>query len=163
MLRGGAFLLQTDYKVHLPVVKLLTDARTAHLYDLTIDELCRMDTVDEIMALSDEIVAAYRQKTRQDDPDGGKIASETLITKTLLGTLGCAPAYDRYFKQALRQSGIASGTFGRRALLQLAEFYRTNQGELEVRREKMSANGIEYTPMKVLDMCLWQVGFEKDQ
>lgn len=163
MLRGGAFLLQKDYRVHLPVATLLTGERAARLYRLSIDELCRGETVDEIMALSDEIVDAYRQKTRLDNLDGGKTASETLVTKILLGTLGCAPAYDRYFKQALRQSGIASGTFGRRSLLQLAEFYRANREEFEACRKAMSANRVEYTPMKVLDMCFWQIGFDSDE
>lgn len=159
MLRGGAFLLQKDYKVHMPVVRLLTSERIGHLYNLSIDALCRMDTIDEIMALSDEIVAAYRKKTRQDGLGKGKTASATLVTKILLGTLGCTPAYDRYFRQALIQSGIASGTFGRTSLLQLAKFYRANRGEFEACRKEMSSNGIEYTPMKVLDMCFWQIGF----
>lgn len=85
----------------MPVVRLLTSERIGHLYNLSIDALCSAGTIDEIMALCDEIVAAYRKKTRQDDLDRGKTASDTLVTKILLGTLGCAPAYDRYFRQAL--------------------------------------------------------------
>ncbi len=163
MLRGGSFLLQKDYRVHLPVVRILTGEKAARLYHLPIGELYRGEAVDEIMALSNEIVDAYQQKTKRDELDGGKTASETLVTKILLGTLGCAPAYDRYFKQALRQSGIASGTFGRRSLLQLAEFYRANQEKLEACRKAISANGVEYTPMKVLDMCFWKIGFDSGE
>lgn len=162
MLRGGAFLLQKDYKVHLPVVRLLTGDRAANLYRLSIQELCRGEKVDEIMELSEEIVAAYRQKTKREDLDGGQTASETLVTKILLGTIGCAPAYDRYFKQALRASGVAAGNFSKRSILQLAEFYRAHLGDFENCRAAISANGLEYPPMKVLDMCFWQVGFDAD-
>ena len=34
--------------------------------------------------------------------------------------------------------------------------------ELETYRMLISQNRITYTPMKILDMCLWQIGFDHD-
>lgn len=162
MLRGRAFLLQKDYKVHLPIVKLLTSERISRLYCLSIEDLCREETAKEIMTLSDEIVALYEKETRLDESSEGNIASETLVSKIILGTIGCVPAYDRYFKQALRNSGIAVGAFSQQSLLQLAEFYHANKDEFEICRKEISASGVEYPPMKVVDMCFWQVGFNSE-
>ena len=35
-------------------------------------------------------------------------ATDTLVTKILLGALGCVPAYDRYYVQAVRRYGISA-------------------------------------------------------
>lgn len=49
--------------------------------------------------------------------------SDTLITKILMGTLGCVPAYDRYFVSGIRSQKIASGTYNIKSILQLVDFY----------------------------------------
>ena len=59
MYRGSLFLLQKDYKVHIPVVK--------------------------------------EQELKNQ-------LSFTLITKILMGTLGCVPAYDRYFIAGIKNA-----------------------------------------------------------
>lgn len=52
--------------------------------------------------------------------------SDTLITKILIGTLGCVPAYDRYFVKGIRSQKIASGTYNIKSILQLVDFYKKN-------------------------------------
>lgn len=52
--------------------------------------------------------------------------SETLITKILMGTLGCVPAYDRYFVAGLKSQKMASGTYNIKSILQLVDFYEKN-------------------------------------
>jgi hypothetical protein len=63
-----------------------------------------------------------------DDYDG---VSDILITKILMGTLGCVPAYDRFFVDTIRNYKIASGNFNRKSLYDLAEYYNDNRIALE--------------------------------
>ena len=93
----------------------------------------------------------------------GSIASGTLITKILLGTVGCAPAYDRYFKKGLSISGIASQKFAPASVAALSQYYLRHMEDLENFRIKISKGRVTYTPMKVLDMCIWQLGYESEQ
>ena len=160
MLRGGAFLLWKDYKVHLPVIKLLLSEEYSELNHCTAECLYKESTVEKILSLADQIVSIYWNIT--EETGEGKKASDTLVTKILLGTLGCTPAYDRYFKSGLSLSGVAHQSFGKRSLLELGSYYIQNKEEMERFRNKISENRVEYTPMKVLDMCFWQVGFDAD-
>ena len=43
---------------------------------------------------------------------------------------------------------------------QLVKYYIDHYEELESYRVMISQNRISYTPMKILDMCFWQIGFE---
>lgn len=81
MYRGSSFLLQKDYKVHIPVVK--------------------------------------EQELKNQ-------LSFTLITKILMGTLGCVPAYDRYFIAGIKNQKVATGNYNIRSIMQLVNFYEKN-------------------------------------
>ena len=61
--------------------------------DLSPEKLSQEYYADRIMKLSESITEAYVAS------DAG-IPTDTLLTKILLGTVGCVPAYDRYFKKA---------------------------------------------------------------
>lgn len=162
MLRGKAFLLQKDYLVHMPTVKLLTSQRYRNLYGLTAQTMADDAVIGKICELAGEITKIYARETSVDGQEEGKIASDTLVTKILLGTIGCTPAYDRYFKKGLSASGVAQQSFGVKSMLRLSNFYEANLGELEAFRKNISRGRIEYTPMKVMDMCLWQLGYDID-
>ena len=57
--------------------------------------------------------------------------SNILITKILMGTLGCVPAYDRYFVAGIRSQKIAIGTYNIKSILQLVDFYEKNLVQLD--------------------------------
>ena len=160
MLRGGSFLLWKDYKVHKPVIRLLLSERYESLNSCTAEVLCNREEVHKIMELSDQIVTVYYNATLQDGE--GRMASDTLVTKILLGTLGCTPAYDRYFKSGLKISQAAIQSFSENSMLQLAGYYVKHKTELESFRKRISEGRVEYTPMKIIDMCFWQTGFDAD-
>ena len=88
--------------------------------------------------------------------------SFTLITKILMGTLGCVPAYDRYFVAGIKNQKVATGSYNLKSIMQLVDFYEKNSIRLEQVREKMKVEGMPYPQMKMLDMGFWQVGFELD-
>ena len=89
--------------------------------------------------------------------------SETLITKVLMGTLGCVPAYDRYFIAGIKNQKISTGNYNFNSLLKLVEFYEENNDKLEKVRKTLKVCDMDYPQMKLLDMGFWQVGFELDE
>ena len=93
MLRNS-FLMQKDYKIHADVVRLIYQPEWDDLWDLSPEKLSQEYYADRIMKLSESITEAYVAS-------GVGIPTDTLLTKILLGTVGCVPAYDRYFKMLL--------------------------------------------------------------
>lgn len=88
--------------------------------------------------------------------------SFTLITKILMGTLGCVPAYDRYFIAGIKDQKVATGNYIIKSIMQLVDFYEKNADRFEYVREKMEVEGMSYPQMKMIDMGFWQVGFDLD-
>ena len=88
--------------------------------------------------------------------------SFTLITKILMGTLGCVPAYNRYFIAGIKNQKVTTGNYNIRSIMQLVNFYENNADRLEPIREKMVVDGMPYPQMKMIDMGFWQVGFDLD-
>ena len=79
-----------------------------------------------------------------------------------MGTLGCVPAYDRYFINGIRNQKISTGLYNIQSLLKLANFYEANKEKFETVRSKLRVNYMPYPQMKLLDMGFWQIGFEMD-
>ena len=88
--------------------------------------------------------------------------SFTLVTKVLMGTLGCVPAYDRYFIDGIKYKKVSTGNYNINSVLKLVDFYEENEEKLEQARSKMEVCGLQYPQMKILDMGFWQIGFERD-
>lgn len=163
MFRGAAFLLQKDYKVHYDVVRLILDEQYQILRTTNIQAIINDDEyINKMFELSQKITEIYRKKTTDFENENGRDTSDTLITKILLGVFGCTPAYDRYFKTGLRSTKIASGQYTAHSVSQLLHFYNQHKAAFEAIRFKISKNGVEYPPMKIIDMCFWQIGYDHD-
>ena len=161
MYRGSSFLLQKDYKVHTPVVKIIIEKRYDRLMGISAEELIK----DENLTLLEEVSGRIRRAYADERPSfEGMInnATDTLVTKILLGTLGCVPAYDRYYVQAVRRYKISVGEYCRESVKDVANYYLTYKDRFETVREELSACGTQYPAMKLMDMCMWQAAFEMD-
>ena len=110
-----------------------------------------------------EFIANYYDEIRREVRSSAlkNNLSETLITKILMGTLGCVPAYDRYFVKGIRSQKIASGTYNIKSILQLVDFYEKNIEQLDS-VQKVLLFDMLYPQMKILDMGFWQIGFDLD-
>ena len=75
-----------------------------------------------------------------------------------MGTLGCTPAYDRFFILGARKTKVTSGLFSLHSMKRLAAFYEENKSQFEAVREKYRIGDQRYPQMKLLDMVLWQIG-----
>lgn len=166
MYRGSAFLLQKDYKIHTEVVGELLKEKYDTLCGITCSELKKEENQKLLFDLSD-FISVYYNNVRK-DVKGKAIKSNlsyTLITKILMGTMGCVPAYDRYFINAIKDKKVAVGSYNSKSILQLVDFYEKNADEFEAARKnmKVKACDLPYPQMKFLDMGFWQIGFEFDR
>ena len=94
--------------------------------------------------------------------DGAKrevIPSSILVTKILLGTFGCIPAYDRYVIEGLAECGIHPYSFGKKSYSALLQFCRDHADELGALDIRTRSGKERYPGMKLLDMYFWVVGY----
>jgi len=162
MYRGSCFILQKDYKVHTPIVEEILKPEYDCLFGLACADLRNDDVWEQYTKLYDKIDAYF-------DPIREKVAgrkrttpvSPVLITKILMGTLGCVPAYDRFFEEGARHLGLKEKNYKKNSLLELADIYEAHNDRLEEARREMRTDDLIYPQMKLLDMGFWQVGFEK--
>ena len=98
MYRGSSFLLQKDYKALVPIVEEILKPEYDCLFGVACADL-RESEVQERHTKVYYDIAAYFGPIR-DEVAGREVASSVspvLVTKILMGTLGCVPAYDRFF------------------------------------------------------------------
>ena len=163
MYRGSSFLLQKDYKVHVPVVKELLKPQYDCLAGIKCVELLHAVPL-AILERLNGFIGKYYDPIRG-SVKGGEIKNEislVLTTKILMGTLGCVPAYDRYFIDGVRALKVAAGNYNVRSLHELAGFYERHRAKFEKVRNQMRVHGLPYPQMKLLDMGFWQYGLSND-
>lgn len=161
MYRGSSFLLQKDYKIHIPVVKELSSEKYDTLAGIECSDL-RNESNQKLLQDINSFLEQYYDKIRREvkEQDLKNKLSFTLITKILMGTLGCVPAYDRYFIAGIKNKKVATGNYNIKFIMQLVDFYEKNADQLEYAREKMEIEGLLYPQMKMIDMGFWQIGFD---
>lgn len=163
MYRGSSFLLQKDYKIHIPLIKELLKPQYNNLFGMECKALREKKIQNQLEELN-TFIREYYEKIRM-NVKGTEIKNQlsfTLITKILMGTLGCVPAYDRYFVLGVKNRKVATGNYNISSLLKLADFYEENFLKLEEARKYLMAGDLQYPQMKLLDMGFWQIAYEND-
>jgi hypothetical protein len=153
MYRGSSFLLQRAYTAHLRVVDCLACPRFLPLWRTDFGS-SEQDSalVASVLCAADAVREAYIPFGR---------ATDTLVTKVLLGTLGCLPACDRYFLAGFKIRGYSNFRMTASFIERLLLFCASNITELQTEQERIKhMSGITYPLMKLVDMYFWQVGSE---
>src|SRR5690606_26608959 len=89
--------------------------------------------------------------------------TDTLLSKIMLGTLGCVPAYDRYFVDGLKEMKMKHTRFNQSSLNELFNFIDVNKGEINhIQKLIKKETDRHYPAMKILDMYFWQIGYDKE-
>lgn len=158
MYRPTSFLLKKSVKIYKPIIDLIA-AQPSRFWDIDADGY----TPENIRCLLDF-------KERLSDPhdrDWG-VATETLVTKIMLGVFGNVPAFDTYFRKGLGREFKERGcrTFGEKSLAAIGGFYIRNKDVIEKHRSKMPTidfNTGQKTPLlysraKVIDMIFFTEG-----
>jgi hypothetical protein len=162
MYRGSSFILQKNYKVHTKVVETILAKKYEPLWGVKASELLKDDVLDLLFKVSQNIRTIYATPNYSKEGETNH-ATDTLITKILLGTFGCVPAYDQYFSKGIGEQKVATKTYNEASIRALAEYYQANYDEFENVRKKISSYGTIYTPMKIIDMCFWQSAVDKEE
>lgn len=163
MYRGSSFLLQKDYKVLLPVVEEVLKPEYDCLFRVACADL-REPEVQVMLTKLYDYIADYFRPIR-DEAAARVVASPVspvLVTKILMGTPGCVPAYDRFFQDGVATYKVTTREYSLKSVLRLVDFYEAYKDRLEEARRGFEGDDLVYPQMKVLDMGFWQVVFEED-
>lgn len=150
MYRGSAFLFKLDYKVHEPVVREIMKSDYADLQGIKCSkyyEEC-FNTLFKLVGFIRNAYSSYVVNGKTPN------VTDTLVTKILLGTLCCTPAYDACFVKALRKYQINSA-FNKDSFQQLVSLCNNNNLLESVDSQ------IDLPDMKLIDMGFWEIGFRK--
>ena len=162
MYRGSCFLLQKDYKVLVPIVDKVLKPEYDCLFGIACEGLRDPEVQKRLTTVYDSIAEHFRPIRKE--VAGREVStpvSPVLITKILMGTLGCVPAYDRFFQDGAKYLGLEHNSYKESSLLELADIYEEHNDRLEEARRGMRTEDLIYPQMKLLDMGFWQIGFEK--
>ena len=157
MYRGSGFLLQHAYTVHLGVIDCLLSPRFSMLWEKEIGT--GENDVKLVPVILDAIEAvreAYRPFATPSQ------ASDTLVSKVLLGTLGCVPACDRFFIDGFKSAGYKYSYLNAAFIQRILGFSCDHYQELRTEQENIeNIGGVRYPVMKLVDMYFWQIGFDR--
>ena len=163
MYRGSSFLLQKDYKVLSPIVEKVLKPEYDCLFRVACADLREPGVQKQLTNVRDYIAKHFGPI--RDEVAGREVptpVSPVLITKILMGTLGCVPAYDRFFQDGVATCKVTTQEYSLESVRKLAKFYEAHNDRLEEARRGMRTEDLVYPQMKLLDMGFWQIGFEKD-
>lgn len=159
MYRGSSFLLQKDYKIHNGAVKIILNKKYRILRGISCNKLKEDENIELLFNLKNELNKYYSNiKHTTKNHKNDKNISDTLLSKILLGTLGCVPAFDRYLKIGLNECKLTQ-KFSKKSIKDICSFYeRVNIGKNSKVNFKTKVKKIKYPQMKLIDMGLWNLG-----
>ncbi|MFI8684685.1 hypothetical protein [Rossellomorea sp. NPDC077527] len=163
MLRGSSFLLFKDYKVHQYFIsEVVKNPVFKEQFQMNQCELLEVAVSKDIENLIEDIRNTYQNNISVLQGKEVDInVSDTLVTKIMLGVFGNVPAYDRYFKMGMALFDF-NMQLNARSLKELANFHNEHVDEFSACRKLLNSQDIHYTPMKLVDMYFWQIGYMLD-
>jgi len=172
MFRGSGSLIHKDYTIYEGVIDLLLAQEYEGLWGLDFfkDLLTSEDQISEdneqvglIFSLKGQIQDYINGLTiikNHQSPEENARATDTIITKILMGTLGCTPAYDTYFRKGLAACDIRRcGSFTIRSFVKLLNVFWENRLWSKLQEQPVECYRVVYPLMRVVDLYFWTKGF----
>jgi len=155
MYRGSSELLQKDYKVHTRIVQEIFNARYSQLWHIDFDTI-------NVDAPEINLILQLAERLRQIYVELLVSPTDTLVTKVILGTLGCTPAYDTYFISGVTEWNKKykpkfPARFGINSLRGLIGFYCEHMQNFKEAQKYIAQHGVIYPVMKLADMFFWSI------
>lgn len=154
MYRGSSGLLQKDYKIHTSAVGIIKDN-----WDLRCTPKNEVShySISKILKITNQLQNHYKSFQFQTLKGITKYISptDTLISKILLGTLGCVPAFDRFFIEGVQKEGEKFKSLSERSLIMLFDYVEA-KSDLRIAQHDYP----QYPQMKLIDIFFWQLGFD---
>jgi hypothetical protein len=164
MYRGSSGLLQKNHLIHKGAVDIVFSKTNQKLKCKQTTEIKR-ENIKATLAVKDELAKHYSSIFFTKGADKPKPISptDTLLSKIMLGTLGCVPAYDRYFIDGLKEMKMEHTGFNEASLNELFNFIDNNKKEIDQAQKLIKTKTQRHYPlMKILDMYFWQIGYDKE-
>lgn len=164
MYRGSGGLLQKNHLIHKGAVDIIYSKTSQKLKCNQTTEIKR-EKIEDIVAVRDELAKHYSgiYFTKGADKPKPISPTDTLLSKIILGTLGCVPAYDRYFIVGLKEMKMKHIGFNEASLNELFNFIDDNKNEIDQAQKLIKTETQRHYPlMKILDMYFWQIGYDKE-
>jgi hypothetical protein len=168
MYRGSSFILQKDYTIFKPIIKDILSKKYYALWDIE-KNINNKKQLNLLFVELYNLIENHLRKIRGSVKDHLDLEglekrylnereeiSPTLTTKILLGTIGCIPAYDRYFIAGIGTKNIQKKFNPEKSFMSMLDFYLANKEELDSLSDKFQG----YPLMKILDMYFWVLGYE---
>ncbi|MFD2907192.1 hypothetical protein ACFSX9_00445 [Flavobacterium ardleyense] len=158
MYRGSAAIFQKDYTIHIKAVQIIKD-----FYDLRCDTILEVTSLDisRIIYLTKALYKHYNslQYMMKEELVDRK-PTDTLISKIIIGTLGCSPAFDRYYNNGVKANGFTFNKMNEKSYKELFQFVEDNKADLiKLQQELYKIDTIHYPLLKVVDMYFWHEGY----
>lgn len=158
MYRGSAAIFQKDYTIHIKAVQIIRD-----FYDLRCDDTNDVSESDSkrIVDLTIKLYDHYYSlQYMMNNELVKRKPTDTLISKIIIGTLGCSPAFDRYYNQGVKATGFTFHKMNEKSYKALFQFVEENKTELiELQTELNKIDKFHYPLLKVVDMYFWHEGY----
>ena len=162
MYRGSTGLLQKDYQIHIEAVSIIKNYNDLRC---SMSKEINRGQIDQLISLKEDLFNYYNQFRYFDGKSEfkEKKPTETLLSKIILGTLGCSPAFDRYFNIGVKVYNKNALTFNEKTFNILFDFIEQNDEDiLELQEILMNKENVYYPKFKLVDMFFWQLGFNKE-
>lgn len=175
MYRGSTFVSRKNYKIYTGVIGILIKSEFNDLWESSYyDDLLeskieiskdheKIKNLFRLKNATKKILEPYTKITKLTGPKTLNV-TDTLITKILLGTMGCVPAYDANFKKGLKAREIPlRSSFSKGSFANVLNFCRNNLNELRKIKKCVPNSEYHYPLMKVLDMYFWFIGADSNK
>lgn len=187
MYRGSSFLLNRDYKAHLKAVDIILEPKYESLWNFNPSDEESIESADKLLFSQSENNRGIYWRIKEDaynsipapesnlsssynSPSKG-VPTDTLITKILLGTFACIPAFDRFFKDGVKISNknlpedekISTNLESKqqKSFKAIAKFALNHPDSISSLINDDNFKGLkDYPVMKIVDMYFWQKGYD---
>jgi hypothetical protein len=150
MMRGSGMLITRSLSGLVPVLQAIA-AEHPSTWDLDASSL--VDHADEVHDLGERLRDVF-----------GFRASDTMVTKVMLGVFGCVPAFDNNFCRGFKADQGASASLRVKGLKAVGKYYAEHQAEiddqevltLDFSTERETSR--RYPTAKIIDIVFFQAG-----
>lgn len=162
MYRGSTAISTKDYTIHIGTVKLIKE-----YYSLRCDEKNEFsrENIPELLSLCEALKNHFygfeyfsKGKFEKRKP------TDTLVSKIIIGTLGCTPAFDKYFNLGVKSNNFKFYKISKKSFEQLCDFKEMNKKDfIQLQQDLLKINQVHYPIFKIIDNYFWLEGYKKEK
>ncbi|MCX6822254.1 MAG: hypothetical protein NTW30_05770 [Candidatus Aenigmarchaeota archaeon] len=164
MYRGSAFVLQKSSKFYEQLIKNIIEF-DRRIWTIDVDNYIidnNMENIDLLIKCKEIIKESFDDWTN---------ATDTLISKIMLGVFGNVPAFDNFFREGCRRESLQINSFCKNSLKNIYNFYYVKENKIKIDRHSNNIQTLDfvtgldsnrtYTKAKIIDMIFFTEGNKK--